>query len=258
MATYKGPGFSYSTNFDRVAIQLRETITRVEQSIPAVLKAIGVQAVAWVVQDYRERSTGASVGGVAWKPLTESAIRTRLAGRTPWQRQRDQLIALREEERPILERLRRMLPSDKSKQINGDKAKGRRVRGFLAREFEKKNPELRKIRKKRQTIRSQRKAAIAKELSSAQIGVDTGRLVNSLVFGVPELASIKTPKSAPSEKALFEVQGQTINIGSVMKYAKHYDALRPIFTPDFIDQQRRESLERTIEKVVRLSTGDKS
>lgn len=251
----KSGGFSFEMNLEREVAHVSKLPKKLIEITPTILKAMGVQAVSWAIQDFRTRSDGGSAAGVAWKPITESAVRTRLAGRTPWVKQRAELSSLREQEKPILEKLRRTLPSNKTlgnRKI--DSQRGNKIRGMLSRQFEEKNPELQKIRKKRQQIRDKRKSTIARELSAARIGVDTGRLVNSLVFGVPELAQIRVPKKPTKTEGLtrgvFDIRSNTIRVGTVIDYAKHFDRLRPIFPDGFIDAARRQSMEKIIELVI--------
>lgn len=237
--------FRFEMNLEKEVARVAALPKHLEDARQTVLTAMGVQLVSWAVQDYRTRSEGGTAGGVAWKPITASAIRTRLAGRTPWQRQSEKLRALRDKERPILEQLRKKLPK-------GDKRK--KSRGLIASNFLADSKEWQKIRADRKKIREARKAKIAQELSSAKIGVDTGRLVNSLVYGVPALSSIRVGTRPTTSEGLtqgvFVFEGDSLKVGSVMKYAGYFDEKRPIFPPGFVDQARQEQLDSLGEKAV--------
>jgi hypothetical protein len=202
-------GFSFEMPLDREIVRVGQFMKQLEDTKPVVLKAMGVQAVSWVVQDYRARSDGRGAGGITWRPITDGAIRTRLAGRAPWRNQRSQLES-----------------------IKGDYSN--------------------KAKKKRQSIRENRKKTIAKELGAARIGVDTGRLVNSLVYGVADLnkvrVGVKLQGSVP--RAAFDVSGNEIRIGSNMQYAGYFDQDRPIFGDGFLDEGRKKILDTVIEKTV--------
>ncbi len=241
-------GFRFEMTLDQDVIRVQQFAKYLEDIKPTILKAMGVQAVSWAVQDYRKKSDGGTAQGVTWKPITASAIRTRLAGRTPYQRQSSELKTLSERQKPITEALRRKMPKG-AEHANKRKA--------IANKFmeSKEGKELSKIQKKRKGIRDKRKATIAKELGSARIGVDTGRLVNSLVYGVQDLASIKPPARLTGDappRAAFDIQGNNIRIGSNLKYAGYFDEKRPVFSGTFMDTTRRDQMDRLIEKTTAL------
>jgi hypothetical protein len=207
----RGPNFSFEMNLDVEIARVSKLQSQVADARETVLSALGVQVVSWAVQDYRARSEGRSAGGISWAPITASAIRTRLAGRTPWQRDRESLKALRGVDTP-------------------------------------------QAKKTRQRIRDKRKATIAKELGKAKIGIDTGRLVNSLVYGVPALSSVKVGTrptvTAGLTQGVFSIEGDSLRVGSVMKYAGYFDEKRPIFPAGFIDAARQQQLDTLGEKAV--------
>lgn len=205
-------GFRFEMTLDQDVIRVQQFAKHLEDVKPKVLTAMGVQGVSWAIQDYRTKSDGGTAAGVTWKPITASAIRSRLAGRTPWKNQRSQLAAMKGDTSP-------------------------------------------KAKKKRQSIRDKRKATIAKELGSARIGVDTGRLVNSLVYGVQDLASIKPPArltGVAPPRAAFDIQGNNIRIGSNLQYAGYFDEKRPVFSGTFMNPDRRQQMDKLIEKTVEL------
>lgn len=241
--------FGYSHNFDQEVAKVRLVGEQIEKSGKPVLTACGVQIASWAVQDYRARSEGRVAGGIGWRPITRGAAVTRLRARQPWKNDTAKLAALRDEAKPHLESLRRKLPAGP-----GDTKK--RQRGYIAANAPEQK-ELDKIRKKRKTVKDRRKRQIDKEHASAKIGVDTGRLVNSLVFGVPELSSVRAvplkPGTEQPPRAEFRIQDSgsnaTLRMGSNMQYAVHFDRLRPIFPDGFIDEQRKTQLEAIALKV---------
>lgn len=247
-------GFSFEMNLDREVIRVQNLSKSLTDLKPTILKAMGVQAVSWAVQDYRAKSDGGPAGGITWQPITLSAARNRLSHRAPYQDQTSQLKRLSEEQKPLTEALRRRLPKGK------DDAKKAAQRKGSSGHFMNNTPEgkqLQRIKNKRKKIRERRKKMIEKEQAAARIGVDTGRLVNSLVYAVAELSAIKPPKlqsgSGSPTPALFTVQGDSIHIGSLMKYATYFDEKRPIFGPTFIDSGRRQQLDNLIETTIRAS-----
>lgn len=208
---YKGGGLTFETKLDVEIARVESYLHVLDETRVPVLKAMGIQCVSWVIQDFRVRSAGGAAAGVSWAPIGESAIRSRLAGRAPWRRQREQLEGLKGDD------------SDQAKKV-------------------------------RAKIRADRKKAIAKELSAAQIGVDTGRLVNSFTAGVADLKAIRPPKLRSGAEAptngLFEIRGSSIRIGSILKYAGYFDKRRPIIPPGFIDAERRTALNNLIELTI--------
>ena len=244
-------GFSFEMTLDQEATRLRALARHLEDATPTVLTAMGVQAVSWAVQDFREKSNGGTAGGNSWKPISLSGARTRLAGRDAYRSDSKSLKGLRDAEAPLREMLRKRLPAGKNKAPN---------RGAIASNFMDKTPEgkeIRSIQKTRKKIRDKRRKQIEREKNSAKVGVDTGRLVNSLVYGVADLSSIKTPKGKDSEapreglkRAAFDIQGNVIRIGSNMKYAGYFDERRPIFGPDFMSSERKQKMDRLIEQAI--------
>mgnify|MGYP000906855358 FL=1 len=256
-------GFSFEMTLDQEATRLRALARHLEDATPTVLTAMGVQAVSWAVQDFRERSNGGNAAGVSWAPITLSGARTRLAGRAPYRNDSRELKSLHEQEKPLLEKLRRKMPSNKrlagQKQVYGPKKTPGMIRGKLARNFmeTEDGQKIVEIRKNRQKIKKRRAKQIEREKSNAKVGVDTGRLVNSLVYGVADLSSIKTPKGKDSEaprenlkRAAFDISGNVIRVGSNMKYAGYFDERRPIFGPDFMSSDRKQKMDRLIEQAI--------
>lgn len=249
---YSGPGYVVSLPFAELAAQVLGSAEEIQKHSRDIVTAIGVQAVAWAVQDYRDRSERKSAGGIQWPVLTDSAIVTRLAARKPWQTLQGQMEALRKQAEPVLEELRRKLPSNKAKTKSGKtlaaSVRGKQ-RGRIARDFEELDKRLENIRKRRADVRAKKRALVTKEKSEAKIGVDTGRLVNSLVYGVPELADIKPPPMRPGTpnppRAIWDVAKNSVTIGSNMSYAGYFDLLRPIIGVNFLDAARVAELEDT-------------
>ncbi len=219
----------------------------IQEAEETVLRAIGVQVVSWAVQDYRARSEGREAGGATWKPLSDGAIYSRISARTPWQRDTEQLKALREQEKPILDELRRKLPKGKTP------AK-KKARGAIISKFMKERPDLRRIKANRKRIREKRKKMFEKEKGAAKIGIDTGRGINSLVFGVADLKSIKTGSKVTDtngmENAVFDLGRGQITVGSGIKYMQYFAEARPIFPSGFIDQSRQDQLTELAEEVI--------
>lgn len=253
-------GFSFEMTLDQEATRLRALARHLEDATPTVLTAMGVQAVSWAVQDFRERSQGQAAGGSNWKHISKGGAISRLRGRAPWNKDYDALAKLRAEEEPLKDALRRKLPKGA-----GNKA----ARGKIAFDFmqnTKEGKRIGKIKERRIKIKERRDLMIAKEYGNANVGVDTGRLINSLVYGVAPLeAEIKKlpkvitkeyryrkdpPKVEPLTRAAFDISGNVIRVGSNMKYAGYFDERRPIFGPDFMSSERRQKMDRLIEQAI--------
>lgn len=241
-----GP-FRLSSDIDEEVARLKALPQFILDAEESVLKAIGVQVISWAVQDYRARSEGQEAGGVTWKPLSDGAIYSRISARTPWQRDTAQLAALRDQEKPILEELRRKLPKGKTP------AK-KKARAAIAKKFSEERADLRRIKSSRKRIREKRKKMFEKEKAAAKIGIDTGRGINSLVFGVADLKSVKTgtkiADTSGMTNAVFDVGQGQITVGSGMKYMGYFAELRPIFPPGFIDQSRQAQLTELAEQII--------
>ena len=249
-------GFQFKMTLDDEAVRLHNLARHIEASRPKVLTAIGVQCVSWAVQDFRARSNGQQAAGVSWEPISLSGARTRLAARQPYKTDSANLLALHNEEAPLREKLRLKLP--KGKTPGKAKSRGKLAADFMSTDEGK---AIKAIQKKRGTIKARRAREIEREQKNAKVGVDTGRLVNSLVYGVAELeAAIKVPTGKgvpkpgqePLTRAMFDVTSNSIRVGSHMKYAEYFDQRRPIFPPGFIDATRRQSIEKLIEKTIDL------
>lgn len=232
--------------------KIRASLTTIGKE---TLTAFGVQMASWAVQDYRARSEGNQAAGVVWAPITRSAAVTRLRARAPWQDDSASLASLHEQEKPLKEQLRKKLPK-------GRDAKKAKQRGRIAADFQAKSKEWQAIKRKRKTIKDRRKRNIEKEHASAKIGIDTGRLVNSIVYGVPELASVRAPKTSAivgqggnniafgMTKGVFRLTPTSVTIGTQMQYADHFDRLRPIFPDGFLAGNRLDSLKSIADKVL--------
>jgi len=263
----QGKGYKFEMTLDQQVLRLEQMAKTYEQATPTVLKAFGVQAVSWAVQDYRDRSDGGSAGGISWLKIKPAGAATRLRHRADWAKDRDRLAKKVEQAKPLREKLRRKLPKGASKKA----ARKRIAYDFMQ---TKDGDRLKKLVADRKKIISARKDKIKAEAGSARTGIDTGRLINSLVYGVGELTSgipglipgVKVPeprdnsaflnaeekKMAERIPAEFSISGSVITVGSNMKYAGHFAKRRPIFTKGFISQERREKLQALAKKAIEL------
>lgn len=83
--------------------------------------------------------------------------------------------------------------------------------------------------------------------AGAKIGIDTGRLANSLVSGIREIRSGEPFKPAPGNSepvppALLELDAFGFTVGTAVKYAKWFDQERAIFGIGFHSPQRIEAM----------------
>lgn len=202
---------------DQVAASIKLAGRNVVAARKAALDAIGLQLTAWAQLDFRDKSAGKTAGGVTWKPIKITTIGGRLIGAS------DNTTGRRTRS-GVGEQVRRMLRRD---------AKGgnRAMRaGIIYRAC---------------TDPSFVPAFFAKvqtEWANHKIGVDTGRLANSMKAGQPG--------------HFRKTGGNAVTIGSQIKYAKFFDAVRPIFGPNFIDQHRQKALEdmavRVYDRAIKL------
>ena len=63
----------------KLADSFEVTADAIRASRPVVLRAIGVQELAWAFQDYRRKSEGGEGGdGIKWKPISDQTIKNRI------------------------------------------------------------------------------------------------------------------------------------------------------------------------------------
>jgi hypothetical protein len=202
------------------------------------MKAVGVRVLSWGYQDFRAKSKGETAGGQTWHAITDAAV---------WSRARksqtyiNTIAAARAlyGEPPMPEELRKRLPKGKGKHLQA-------VRGAIIRKYMATHPDydraVKSAQKKRQAIRGKREKLFEKANAKKKIGVDTGRLANSLVFGKPG--------------NLFTVSSLSVTVGASAidpktgkDYAVYFDEDRKIFGDGFIDAKRQEALEKIFERV---------
>lgn len=235
--------FSVQADFQRDAGRLRAARAKLPAARKAGMRSVGVQVIAWAVRDFRGRSTGGSQGGTTWRRIGRSAIASRLAKRSPWQAIGTTLAAMTAVERPLRENMARMMPGSGTRQ----------QRGAIAHAFEEANPIIKTNKAKRKKLKAKRKSMIDSEFARHAIGVDTGRLVNSLVWGEPELAGINPgkmrPGTPPPPRAEFKEGKDSITVGSNLEYAKHFDKIRPVFPRTMITPARKKELQELLADV---------
>lgn len=83
---------------------------------------------------------------------------------------------------------------------------------------------------KRLKTKAARDRKLVKGRVNAKIGVDTGRLVNSL-------------KAGGNADQVKQITDTSVIVGTQVNYGVHFDAARPIFGPNFIDAARQRELE---------------
>lgn len=98
---------------------------------------------------------------------------------------------------------------------------------------------LRKLQSYREKTKADKRTAIDQAMASHEIGVDTGRLINSLEFSTDN----------PSDTQL-TIKDHTVTVGSAVKYADDFDSARPIFSEKNITEDRRKELDELVEDIV--------
>lgn len=246
-----GGGGGIEHEFHQLAFRFDKASQATVESRGIILRATGVQCLSWGFRDFRMKARkGTDAAGQSWKDITRSAFVSRLAKRSPYQQLLSQRHELTAKEKALTKDIAKGMPKGKS----AGKAK---IRAGIAWRFYEANPELRKIQKQRANVRKKQQALIDKEASQYEIGVDTGRLVNSLTFGIKELATQQV-KGKPGDKqpppAILNIEPNAVTVGSALEYAAYFDAKRPIFGPNFITPDRQKQLEaravRLFEKLV--------
>lgn len=210
-----------------LAVRLNAAAKISQQRRPQLLTAIGAQTASWVVQDYVAKSRhGADAAGKTWADIQPETVKNRIRRLAPYRRLRDRLKALSQQARQI-----RTGKVGARKLSEGSKAK-----------------RLKQIEASRAKIREQIEALYAAALGQYAIGIDTGRLINSLVFGRPELAKIRVRPPQGTDKqpavAVLDVKADSVTIGSNQEYAHHFDEKRPIISAGMITTERRKGLEQ--------------
>jgi hypothetical protein len=121
-----------------------------------------------------------------------------------------------------------------AKQDFEKKTKGESVNGIswnsISREGARSR--LRKLGSYRKASKSEKSQMIDQTVSQHSIGVDTGRLRNSLSIGNSENINVVTTSYAV--------------IGTKISYADYFNRLRAIFGADFINSERQKKLESII------------
>jgi len=242
----KGYGMEFSHNLEVVAHRLQLASDAVRKVAPVALTEVGVYVLGEVMRDYRAKSKGqADKAGNTWPMITRGAIITRFHRRpsSPYMKATADIIRMRNEEQTVLEDLRRRLPRGRSPARNAQ-------RGAIASAWYE-TPAGRKakgIRKRINTKRTSRRGMVDRDHSKAAIGVDTGRLVNSLDFR----------KQSP--EMLLNATATTVTVGTVVSYAKHFDAKRAIIASNFMTParvQRCESImKKHVDRVIKDTLGD--
>ena len=252
MMLMKGGGGNIEHEFEQLAFRFDKASQATVESRGIILRSAGVQCLSWAFRDFRAKARkGTDAAGGSWADITRSAFVSRLAKRSPYQRLLSQRHELTAREKELTKDIAKGMPK-------GSSAGKAKARAAIAWQFYEANPELRKIQKNRAAIRKKQQAMIDKESSQYEIGVDTGRLVNSLTFGIKELASQQV-KSKPGEKqpppAVLKIEPNAVTVGSALEYAAHFDAKRPIFGPNFITPERQKQLENKAVKLFEKLVG---
>lgn len=191
-------------SLEAVATRLRLAGRNVRAARKAALDAIGLQLTAWAQQDFREKSAGKTAGGVKWKPISIMTIGGRLVA-----------------------------AADSTTGRRTRSGAGQTVRRMLRRNAKGGNHAMRAAIIYRAvtdpTFVPEFFAKAQMEWANHKIGVDTGRLANSLKAGQPGHFRSDAINS--------------VTVGSQVVHAKFFDALRPIFGPNFVDAKRQKILE---------------
>lgn len=228
-----GGGINIAHNFAEVVGRIETAKSQMPAAKMEAMKAVGVQVLSWAFQDFRAKSRSETVGGVQWVPITDAALVSRLAKRAPWkavQAAKRSLHGMPE----MPADLKKKLPKGTGERLN-------KVRAAIIWAYRKKHPEydqaIRKAQAERAKLRGKRNALLAKEKTGAKIGVDTGRLANSLKFG--------------QRGNVYDVKTTSVTVGSHIEYAKFFDEKRPIFGPQFLNAERKQKLDKLVERVVK-------
>ena len=237
--------FNLTHNFGEVVTQLDLAQKNVAAAREPAMKAVGVRVLSWGYQDFRAKSRGEEAGGTKWRPITEAAIWSRVRKSKTYANTVPQARALYNQP-PMPDELRRRLPRGKGAFLA-------KVRAAIIAKYLEEHPEyereIRAFQKKRRAVWDRRRKLFDRYNRGAKIGVDTGRMANSLQFGKPG--------------NLFTVDSVSVTVGASAidpktgkDYAVYFDEHRPIFGEGFIDEKRREELARVLNRVFERAIKD--
>jgi hypothetical protein len=171
------------------------------------MTAIGLQTLGWTIEDYRAKARGGTdEAGVKWPRIRRESIASRLLKRK---------VGL-----PVLKMLRR--GSANRKRNAAIIWLAANDPGFM--------PEFYR--------------AVSTEHARHEVGIDTGRQVSSLSYGVPGAprpGPIQHTSEAPS-KAVWVVKEASVELGTRQRYAGWFAARRPIFPRGMISPRRKKVL----------------
>jgi hypothetical protein len=203
------------------ADQLRQLAQRLRDASVATARAereatrdVGIKALSYVWEDFRVKARGGSCPqGISWGPITIFSIAGRLM------------------QRKVGEELLRKLPRGRDRDANRAAIIRRACTdpSFLPRFY----------------------AAVQQEFALHEIGVNTGRLVNSLIFG-------REGNVFREGSNQVEVGTDVIDLASGLHYADEFHRRRKI-VPDQFTPERIKQLEKlaasTFEKAMRQALG---
>ena len=198
-----------------------ESFRRVGEAIAEAFRAriseaamvAGISVLHHAQQDYEAKSKhGTGEDGIAWKELSPKTIESRV-------RSRSVAKGVVEERRKIAQEIRGILNG-------GITPRARRGQGKEV----AKQEAVQRLRRKRQDLSRRLDNLVIKEMSSYQIGVDTGlqRASAAPGFNDPHGVWRLSPTDVFGQN-LFEIDGGTVTIAYNRSYSEAFDAERPIF-----------------------------
>lgn len=211
-----GHGFTITHTLDEEVTRARDLAKATDEQATTILEAIGIQVLSWIWQDYRTKARGGTdPAGNKWKPITKAAIRSRLLKRQSYRSKVDQVRALQQQN-----------------QVTAGQAfwlqLGRQPAGVAE-----------STSKRIQSLHKQKRDMVDAEHAKHEIGVDTGRLVNSLEVGRGYVSD-----------TILDVDRKSVRVGSALKYAAHFNAKRPIIDEKNLTPARLAELDEIIEEVL--------
>ena len=219
----KFPVEEFRRTSEAIAKALRERIHE------AAMRA-GIAVLNHVQRDYQTKSRhGTGEDGITWDDLSPKTLEARVRRRAPAKDIVEQRRQLAQEIRGILNG--GIVPRAK-------RGQGKEVARDAA---------VRKLRQKRQDLARKMDNLVIKEMSSYQIGVDTGLQRASAAPGFDDprdIWSVNPPDNLGGN--IFEIDGGSVTIGYNRSYSAAFDADRPIF-PETLPETWKEDAGDAVE-----------
>lgn len=192
---------------------------RIRQITPDLLELVGEVVLGYIQQDFTDKAQGATgADGTAWKPTTDSGIRSRAKRRPEWAASMKAWRSASETEQAILDEYRKDGKFPTVASAGSRKRQKQIVGGILA-----KDSEYQAARREMEQLRDEREAIVSR-VDNGKTGVDTGELQSALRRG--------------DENNVFQTDEDSVTVGVNNEHAAYFDKARPLIPSDLPDHWR--------------------